>query len=291
MSFCAQSSEILFLEDELRELQIFSENFGEFKKSLLSFPKIEKIPEAGAKRIKLQHIETKTEFASYLVLFRKIYSCSNDEPGNFSAVCNIFIKYSETRLALLAEDALQYFDQQKANEIKTFNEFSINRVLEKEFGVLLKKYSEQLKVSDFIDLVFYTGNLHNPKKLKIERLNKLRKFLNRPDADEIISLLSSFCLISFQQLFCNVGQLFVEAYIATNETKSTEKFSQLSRQGLTADQHEKKTVFNKYVRILAESLWREAALPQSSPYAFENIAGKIILENLGSDYSWLFDNV
>lgn len=224
------------------------------------------------------------ELQAYVLIFWKIYSKDSKAGGSFPDLCEAIQTHEDTALALLAEDSLTCFNNLNSIEIRDVpQEFMRTNPLGAPcIYQLFENYPTKITICELIQLFFYTQFHHNPHSGRVNKLQKLQSFLNRPDSNDILKYIFWMALLSFQYLFFNVGQSFVGQYQAQKSINSfSVKIPNLGEKSVTTKDLQKRSKFDKYKRSLAHALWLEAGCPTCGEYAFEEEAEKQMLLSLG----------
>lgn len=282
LAFNGSASDIKLDEDELRNLRIFSEHYDELEQSKIEFPGL-----TGVSAVRVIFKNSRSELKAFAMLFRKLYSNDPNEPGSFPNVSNFLKNHPNTALGLLAEDSLQYFNALKDVDIRKTNAL-------KHLGIfiepLFEKYPEPLTVHDIIQLILYTQYQHAAKKSREEKLNKIRAFLNSQDCDEILKHVFLMILCTFQLLFLNAGGSYAGVYkqlcCNPSSASSSAQIKQLGLRGISTVEIEKRKILEKYMRLYAVELWKEAG-QSGTPYDFEAEAKTRILAVSRSHDKWV----
>ena len=278
LAFQGGDCDIDFDEEDICQLQIFTELYDELKQNEIS-----KISLSEQDNLyKVSCYKNELELKAYVLLFRKLYSSQKDDRGSFPNICNRLMVHSNTSLAILSEDSQNYFNE--------LNDLDLRYLPEDEYlGApciyqLMKKYPDILTVSEFIKLILYTQYQHKPTKAKEQKLQKIKDYLNRCDANEIIKYMFWELLFAFQQIFLNSGQSFVGTFRAKYPTpQKSSKINGMGELGVTTEERRKRDIFNKYKQLFAHELWIIAGRPDCGEYAFEEKAKKRLLLSFGNN--------
>ncbi|QSH42437.1 hypothetical protein P0136_02770 [Lentisphaerota bacterium ZTH] len=273
------NTDISFSSQEKRQLQIFTENFNELKKIKLKSPSL-RLPATPYYSVFMNN--TEIELKNYVLVFRRIYSEDKQAGGSFIDLCKLMMAHTGTDLALLAEDSLNYFEDLKSTDIQTKEQNRVTLLGASCIYQLFEDYKTKVTIDEIVQLFFYTQYHHNPNPKRVQMLQRLKDFLHRPDAEDILKYIYLMALLNFNQLFFNTGQAFVEKYQAQYpEDKNPVKIKGLGAQGSTTEDLQRRSKFNMYKRSFANALWVEAGRPDCGQYGFEDEAERRMLLNLG----------
>ena len=276
-----KNTEINFSSDEIRQLQIFTDNYNELKVNRLKAPTLS----SPTPLYRVWFDNTETELQAYALNFRKIYSRDGQAGGSFPDLCEAIKTHEDTALALLAEDSLAYFDELRSVDVR-----SIPREFMRSLGApsiyqLFENYSSKVTIHDLIQLFFYTQYHHNPHSGRVEELNNLKSFLKRCDADDILKYMFFMALWTFQMLFLNAGQSFVGMFqVQISHPPDSTKIKNLGERSATTEDLRRRNKFEALKRSFAQSLWIEAGRPECGAYYFEDEAERRMLLGLGRIY-------
>lgn len=271
--------EISFSSEDKRQLQIFTENFNELKKIKLKSP-ILSLPATPYYSVFMKN--TEAELKNYVLVFRKIYSEDKQAGGSFIDLCKLMMAHTRTDLALLAEDSLNYFEDLKSTDIRTLKQGAITSLGAPCLYLLFEDYRRKVTIDDIVQVFFYTQYHHNPSPKRVQKLQDLKDFLHRRDAEDILKYIYLMALFNFHGLFLNTGQTFVGKYQAQYPgDKNSVKIKGLGRQGTTTEDLQWRSKFNKYKCSFANALWVESGRPDCGQYGFEDDAEFRMLLNLG----------
>ena len=273
--------DIIFSSDEIRQLQIFTDNYNDLKKNQLKSPSLS----SPTPSYRVWFDNTEMELRAYALNFRKIYSKDGQAGGSFPDLCEAVKTHEDTALALLAEDSLAYFDELRSVDIR-----AVPREFMKLLGApciyqLFEHYPILITIHDLIQLFFYTQYHHNPHSGRVEKLQNLKDFLNRPDADIILKYMFFMALWTFQMLFLDVGQSFVGMFQSkAPRPQDSTKIPNLGEKGATTEDLRRRSKFEALKRSFAQILWIEAGRPECGAYYFEDEAERQMLLGLGRIY-------
>jgi len=214
-----------------------------------------------------------------------MYSEDRQAGGSFPDLCNLIKKdHKNAALAVLAEDSLADFDELKSMDIRTVYEKKVIALGAPYVYQLLQHYPSMVTIDDFVQLFFYTQYHHHAREDRAEKLDELIRFLDRPDAEEILKYIFFAALWTFQILFFNTGQVFVSMLERNSPgSQNSTIIKNLGKKGSTTEELRKHKIFETHKCSFAHALWIEAQLPKCGSYYFEDEAERRMLIALGRD--------